>query len=85
MPEKKEAAPKAAAKKKPAPKKAPKPKADIRGWAPGVPKEKPKGRTYDGPLSVNAKPKRADRIFFGTGGVPHSAKPQTHPAACAQA
>ncbi len=81
VPEKKEAAPKAAAKKKPAPKKAAKPKADVRGWAPGVPKEKPKGRTYDGPLSVNAKPKRTDRIFFGTGGVPHSAKPQTHPAA----
>ncbi len=80
MPEKK--TPEAASRKA-APKKAPKkkPKADVRGWAPGVPKEKPKGRTYDGPLNVNAKPRRADRIFFGTGGVPHSTKPQTHPAA----
>lgn len=76
VPERKRAAPGAAPGKKAA-----KPKADVRGWAPGVPREKPKNRTYDGPLRVNAKPKRADRLFFGTGGVPHSARPQTHPGA----
>ncbi len=76
VPERKRAAPGAAARKKAA-----KPKADVRGWAPGVPREKPKNRTYDGPLRPSAKPKRADRLFFGTGGVPHSARPQTHPAA----
>ena len=42
VPEKKEAAPKAAAKKKPAPKKAAKPKADVRGWAPGFPRKNQK-------------------------------------------
>lgn len=76
VPERKRAAPGAAARKKAA-----KPKADVRGWAPGVPREKPKNRAYDGPLRVNAKPRRADRLFFGTGGVPHSARPQTHPSA----
>ena len=75
---------KMAAKKKPARRKAParkKAPANVMGWAPGVPKEKPKGRVYDGPLRVNAKPIKTDRLFFGTGGVPHSAKPQSHPGA----
>ncbi len=74
----KKAAEKTAAKKKPAGKKTP---ASVMGWKPGVPKEKPKGRVYDGPLRANAKPRKPDRIFFGTGGVPHSAKPQDHPGA----
>lgn len=69
---------KTATKKKPTKKKAP---ANVMGWAPGVPKEKPKGRVYDGPLSVNSKAKKPDSIFFGTGGVPHSAKPLSHPGA----
>lgn len=69
---------KTAAKKSPAARKSP---ANAMGWKPGVPKEKPKGRVYDGPLSVNAKPRKADLIFFGVGGVPHSAKPQSHPEA----
>ena len=81
MPEKKKKAPEAAAPKKTPRRKVARQAADVRGWAPGVPREKPKGRTYDGPLRVNAKPRRADRIFFGTGGVPHSARPQTHPEA----
>ncbi len=76
MPEKR-----AETKKTPAKSRAARPKAEVRGWAPGVPQEKPKGRIYDGPLRLNAKPKRADRIFFGTGGVPHSARPQSHPEA----
>jgi deoxyribonuclease-4 len=69
---------KPAAKKKSVSRKSP---ANAMGWKPGVPKEKPKGRVYDGPLSVNAKPKKGDLIFFGVGGVPHSAKPQDHPQA----
>ena len=67
-----------AAKKKTAAKKTP---VKAMGWKPGVPKEKPKGRVYEGPLHVNAKPKKSDLIFFGTGGVPHSAQPQDHPGA----
>ncbi|MBT3350653.1 MAG: TIM barrel protein [Nitrospinaceae bacterium] len=66
------------AKKKAVSKKSP---ANAMGFKPGVPKEKPKGRIYEGPLNVNAKPKKADTIFFGVGGVPHSAKPQGHPEA----
>lgn len=88
MPEKKSARKRVAAKKpageKPAAKKrsaSKKPPAKAMGWKPGVPQEKPNGRVYDGPLSVNPKPRKADRIFFGTGGVPHSASPKTHPAA----
>ncbi len=75
---KKTAAEKTAVKKKPAKKKTP---VNVMGWAPGVPKEKPRDRVYDGPLSVNAKTKKPDLIFFGTGGVPHSAKPPGHPGA----
>lgn len=43
-------------------------------------RETPKSekRVYDGPLRVNPPPRRPDRILFGTGGVPHSARPQDH-------
>jgi len=68
-------------KKKSAKKSAMKPSTNIMGWKPGVPKEKPKGRVYDGPLCVNSKTKKSDLIIFGTGGVPHSANPQSHPSA----
>ncbi len=75
---------KAAAKKTPAKKSAAKKKkapANVMGWKPGVPKEKPKDRAYEGPLRVNAKPKKNDLIFFGVGGVPHSTNPKSHPGA----
>lgn len=69
-------------KKKKSVKKPPKKSsANIMGWKQGVPKEKPKGRVYDGPLRVNPKAKKSDLIIFGTGGVPHSATPQSHPSA----
>lgn len=72
---------KVAAKKKPK-KKAAAPKAEVKKTA-AAPKAKAKKeeRVYDGPLRVNPKGKKADRIFFGVGGVPHSAKERTHPGA----
>ncbi|MAE06698.1 MAG: hypothetical protein CMH76_10235, partial [Nitrospinae bacterium] len=71
---KKTPAKKSTAKKKKAP-------VNVMGWKPGVPREKPNGWVYDGPLRVNAKPKKSDLIFFGVGGVPHSADPKSHPEA----
>jgi len=42
---------------------------------------RPRERAYTGPLRVNPPPRRPDRLLFGTGGVPHSAKPQDHAGA----
>ncbi len=70
-----------AAKKKLAAKKK-KPPVNAMGWKAGVPKEKPdKDKVYDAPLKVKAKAKKPDWLFFGTGGVPHSADPAGHPGA----
>ncbi|MEE9276027.1 MAG: TIM barrel protein [bacterium] len=66
---------KAAAKKKPAAKK------PAEAKAPPKAKKKKEEKVYDGPLRVNPPGKKADRIFFGTGGVPHSAEPHDHPGA----
>ncbi len=78
---KKSAAKAPAASKKPAAK-GKKPPANAMGWKAGVAKEKPdKDKVYGAPLNANAKPKKPDRIFFGTGGVPHSADPAGHPGA----
>ncbi len=74
-------APKKPAKKTPAKKRPAKRPAGVAAAPKEDVKKKKEEKVYDGPLRVNPPPKRPDRIFFGTGGVPHSAKPKTHPAA----
>ncbi|MDA0999027.1 MAG: TIM barrel protein [bacterium] len=71
-------APKKTAANKPPKKKAAAPKATAEKKPSASKKEE---RVYDDPLHMNPKGKKPDRIFFGVGGVPHSAKERTHPGA----